>query len=390
MTDRDPGPDFTYLDCAATAPVDEEILEKMLPYLRGVCGNPSALHGPGVRARAAIEEARERVARCFSPRVPRVVFTSGGTEGNNLAIRGYAAMRRGGTLVTSAIEHASAARAIDAAAKECGKRVVRIPGSSDGTLDLGALADALDSDVSVVALVHTQNETGVVQPIAEAAALIRERSPNALLHVDAIQSFGRVPLDDLLPVADSVSLSGHKVHAPKGVGALLLFHNADPVPALAGGGQERGLRSGTENIAGIIAFSHAAERAVRTLSTHSDHCAELAARIRRTILAIKGAQILGAEAKRRSPAVTAAAFPGLRGEILQHELERQGVVVGTGSACHAAKGNIPAAFTSLGLDEDTARSVIRVSVTWMTKTDDVDRLAEALPRAVARLREMVA
>lgn len=380
-----------YFDHAATSPLDAAVLEEMLPYLRIETGNPSSVHGPGVRARAALERARERIRDAVtgvSGRSGSVTFTSGGTEANNLAVLGFVRARRTDRVVTSAVEHPSVRKAATAAAAEAGIPHVEVETGPDGALDLERLAAALSPKTTFVALIHGQNETGVLQPISAAARVVRAAAPRAHLHVDAVQSFGKVRLDEVVAVADSIAVSAHKIHGPKGTGALIRFTRRAPVPLVFGGGQESDLRSGTEDVAGIVGFGAAAAHATEALVTATEHLAAISARVRSAFEALDGAALLGAGAP-RLPSIIAAAIAGVRGEVLQHHLEEEGVVVGTGSACHARKSELSPTYAALGLTEADARSVIRVSLSRHTTAADVERFAELLPRAVRRVRELV-
>lgn len=376
-----------YLDHAATTPLDPAVLDAMLPYLRDEFANASSMHAAGVRARAAVDSARDQVLRAIgSRRKARLVFTGSGTEANNLAVIGAARARRGDRIVLSAVEHPSVARPAAAASRECGIPAVEVAVDARGVLDLAALDAALTEKTSFVALIHVQNETGAIQPIAAAAEVVRAKARRAHLHVDAIQSFGKLDLEGVAAVADSIALSAHKIRGPKGVGALVVFGDKPLEPIVHGGGQEGDLRSGTENVAGIAGFAAAAKLAQQgRLSTH-DRALALAARVESALLAAGNARILCSDAP-RSPFIVAAAVAGVRGEVLQHHLEAQGVVVGTGSACHAGAGKVSKTYGALGLDLDAAKSVIRVSLSPATSDADVAALEAALARVVPRLRE---
>ena len=379
-----------YLDHAATSPVWPEVLDAMLPYLRGEFANPSSVHAPGVRARRALDEARERVTAALgaapaADRPVEVTFTSGGTEANNLAVLGFVRARATDRVVTSAVEHPCVRLSAAAAAEERAVPHVEVPTDRDGVLDLDALAAALTEKTTFVALIHGQNETGVRQPIARAAAVVRRRAPRAHLHVDAVQSFTKVPLEEVVATADSVALSAHKIGGPKGVGALVRFTGRAPVPLVRGGGQEGDVRSGTENVAGIVGFGAACE----TARAHGRaDLEERGGRVRAAFEALADATVLGADAP-RLPTIVAAAVGGVRGEVLQHHLEEEGVIVGTGSACHARKSALSPTYAALGLSEAEARSVVRVSLSHATRDADLDRFESALPAAVTRVREFV-
>ena len=379
---------FAYLDNAATTPLDERVLEAMLPYLRGEFGNPSSVHASGISAWRALEQAREQVQAALGGRKGRIVFTSGGTEANNLAIQGFSRLRRGDRIVISAVEHPSCHQAADVAAELAGIACRRVRVGSTGRIDLDHLESLLTEKTTVVALIHGQNEIGTLQPVLEAAALIRERAPRAHLHVDAVQTFGKLPLDSLVAVVDSLSLSAHKLHGPKGAGALALFTPAKPVALLQGGGQEQGIRSGTENVAALVGFGRAAQLAADGLAESSKRLAALTESILTCLEGLPDTQVLG-DRTARLPTLAAAVVAGVPGEVLQHHLEQRGLVIGTGSACHAGKNRISPTYAALGLDLQQARSVIRISLSRETTRADVDRLEQELPQTVNHIRELV-
>lgn len=391
----------TYLDNAATTPLLGEVRQAMRPFLEGEHGNPSSVHSLGVAARRAVERAREQVAAAlgrpldgYGPsrqKEARIVFTSGGTEANNLAILGYSRLRRGDRIICSAVEHPSAHRAAEAAASEAGCPLHRTRVGQDGRLDLDHLESLLTERTSVVALIHGQNEYGGIQPIAEAAALVRQKARRAHLHVDLVQSFGKVSVSDLLGVIDSAALSAHKIHGPKGVGALALFTASRPVPLVHGGGQEDGLRSGTENVAGIVGFGRAARQAGEIdIEKQQVELGARLERVRRSLLSLADVTLLGGVGPTpHLPTIAAASIDGVRGEVLQHHLEQQDLLIGTGSACHAGKNRISSTYEALGLSVDQARNVIRISLSRLTDDRDIERVERELPQAVAAVREMV-
>lgn len=380
-------PSDVYLDHAATTPVDAAVLEAMLPYFSREFANPSSAHAAGLRARRAVETAREQIAAAASVPPAEVVLTSGGSEASNLAICGLGRARKGDQVLASVVDHPASRRAAAALAELTGMPYREIPVDRSGRLDLGRLAELLTPKTALVALIHGQNETGVLQPIAAAAALLRERSPRAFLHVDAVQSFGKVDLAEVIACADSIALASHKIHGPKGVGALLLRTKTRPLPLIHGGGQEHDLRSGTENVPGIVGFGAAAARAAAALSESGPRIAAMRDAVEAAILACGGAHILGRESP-RLPTIAAAAIQGVKGEVLQHHLDQAGIAIGTGSACHAGKQEISPTFAAFGLDLEGARSVIRVSLSRATRPADVERFGAALAPAVARLRAL--
>lgn len=377
-----------YLDNAATTPVSEEVAAAMAPFLSDFFHNPSAPYGPGHRARAAIDRSREAILAGLGLEGATVVFTSGGTEANNLALLGCARRRRTDRVVISSIEHPSVREPAKRAAAEAGVPLVEAPVTPEGVTDPEALADLLGPKTTLVAVLAVQNEIGTVQPIARIARIVRERAPRAHLHVDAVQALGKIDLGAVVPHADSLALSAHKIHGPKGVGALVLRSGVLPEPILYGGGQEHGLRSGTENVAGIVGFGVAVEAALRDAASARRRLEEARREVERAFDSLPGARILGAGAE-RSPAIVAARVPGVRAEVLQHHLESEGILVGIGSACHSRKREISPTFEALGLSSEEAREVLRVSLSPHTPMESVRRFAAALPAAVARVREAV-
>jgi cysteine desulfurase len=382
-----------WLDAAATTRLDERVLAAMLPYLRDEFANASSLHAPGVRARTALEEARRVLAGLGPPqrRVSRVVFTGSGSEANNLAILGVTAKRIARPterILCSSVDHPSVQLACREAAARRGGRCEMLAVDRDGRLDLAALEAALDPEVALVAVLAVQNELGTIQPIAEAAALIRAKAPRAHFHVDAIQALGKL---DLAPffVADSLALSAHKIHGPKGIGALLLASDRPLAPQVVGGGQEGGIRAGTENVAAAVGFAAAVSLARQDGAETLKRLTSLRDTIEAVLVRRLGAAILGAGAP-RAPTIVAArlASQAMLAETVMHALAGAGVVIGTGSACHAtrsARGQPSPTHAAIGLDEAAARRVIRVSISPATTPDDVAALDRALVEAITPL-----
>ena len=378
QNDSDP----VYLDYNATTPLLPDVLEAMLPYLRQHFGNPSSVHVYGRRARDAVEEAREQVARLLGCAPDEICFTSGGTEANNLAIRGAAEAWPGRRrVVTSIIEHsatASPCRWLD----RQGYTVVRAPVDENGRLRAGEVAALIDGDTALVTVMHASNETGVIQPIAEIVAAAREAG--VTVHSDAAQSVGKVPVSvDELGV-DLLSLAGHKLYAPKGVGALFVRRCTELSCLLLGGGQERGRRPGTENVAAIVGLGAACDIARRDL-------ADVSARLRAlrdglfAMLAerVPGLVVNGAGAE-RVPGTLSVRFPGVQGQALLDATPE--VAASTGSACRFALDRPPDGILALGVPAAEAVGTVRLSVGRCTRDADIERAAEALARSWARLR----
>jgi cysteine desulfurase len=378
-------PALVYLDNAATTPLDPEVHAAMAPYLAEGFGNPSSRHGLGVAAARAIEEARIRVARAAGARPEGVVFTSGGTEANNLAVLGLARARarQGRHVLIGATEHPCVRDSARALTEE-GFELELLRLDARGGLDLEHLAAHLRPDTVLVAHMLVNNEFGTIYPIARLARLVRAAAPRALVHVDAVQALGKVEVSLGELGAHSLAISAHKLHGPKGAGALVLVEGVRPRPLVFGGDQEHGLRSGTENVSGLVGLGRAAELANQRL-------AETTALVeaRRAELVAGLARLAGARPiEPGGPgacvgAIAAIALPGPPAEAWMHQLEARGILTSVGSACQAKKGGVSPALLALGLDQEQARQVLRVSFSRRTSAADVRALLAALVELAA-------
>lgn len=373
-----------YLDYAATAPVRPEARRAMAPLLSEAFGNPSSTHRLGLAARDVLESARECVALLLGASPDEITFTSGGTESINQALKGVALARRGeGHLVTTTVEHPATletARVLE----EWGWRVTYLPVDSDGLVDPDDVRRAITPQTTVVSVMHANNEVGSVQPVAEIARIARDRG--ALVHVDAVQSAGKLPVrvDDL--GADLLSTSSHKLGGPKGVGALYCRSGVTLAPLLHGGGQERGLRSGTENLPGIAGFGAAVEAASRELPAAHARLAELGARLIDGVLYSVDAVRLTGHPVQRLPGFASFGFEGLEGRWLVKELSRVGVSCSTGSACSSETKEPSHVLAAMGLPEEVTRGAARFTMGWATTVEETQFAITAIPRAVERLR----
>jgi len=349
-----------YLDAAATTPVRREALEAMWPYLTGEFGNPSSTHELGERAAAGLADARARVAAVLGCRASEVTFTAGGTEGANLAIKGLAlANPRGRHLLTTPIEHEAVLASADALHRLHGFEVDHLPVESDGRVEADALAAALRDDTTLLSIGYANNEIGTVQDIASLAAAARERG--ALVHTDAVQAAGWLPLTvgpaDL--AVDALSISGHKVGAPKGIGAVYLRGRLAVEPVIHGGGQERERRSGTENVAGAVALATALELAEAERAARAGEVASLRDEFIARVLAQVPTAVLTGSPEHRLPSHASFCFPGTSGEAVLLELERRGVIVSSGSACAAGHDEPSHVLLAIGLDPEVAGTAVR-------------------------------
>ncbi len=384
------GNDFVYLDHAATTPLDERALEAMLPYLGGdmtLRGNPSSLHASGASAREAIEEARARVARLIGAEPEEVVFTSGGTESDNMGVLGLAAASpEKRHIVVSSIEHPAVRNAASYLEAQ-GYEVTKVGVSSDGIVDPSGFAEALRPETALAAVMWANNEVGAVQPIEELAEVCREQ--DIPFHVDAVQAAGRLPVDVSRVPVSTLALSSHKFYGPQGIGALYARRGVRLNPILFGGGQERGLRSGTQNVAGIAGFGAAASLATDELSERSLHDETLRDALISGATAIPGVRLNGHPAKRLSNNVHLS-VEGVEAESLVLYLDALGYAVGSGSACASGTAGHKASpvLLAMGQGEREAFSAVRVTVGKDTKSADVDGFIDAFNSAVTRLREL--
>jgi cysteine desulfurase len=366
-----------YLDNAATTPVRPEVVAAMAPYLTRWFGNPSSHHEVGEAAASALEDARARVAAILGMRSGDVVFTSGGTESNNTAIKGLVLGSGKKHLVTTAIEHESVLASADYLARLHGVDVTYAPVDATGTLSPDALAAALRDDTALVSVGYANNEIGTVQDAAALAAVAHARG--VPLHLDAVQAAGWLPLAGL--GADALTVAGHKIGAPKGTGILAVRGRLPLEPLLHGGGQERGRRSGTPDVAGAVAFATAltlaeaerVEEAARATRFRDEFVAGVLA-------SVPGARLTG-HPEHRLPATASFVFPGINGETVLLELERRGIVSSSGSACAAGTDEASHVLLALGLDPDDARTAVRFTFPHHV-THNLDAVAIAVAEAV--------
>lgn len=366
-----------YLDHNASAPLLDAVREAMLPWLGARFGNASSRHEYGRAARRAIDDARARVAAAVGAHPTEVVFTSGGSEANNLFIKGAAARMKPGLVQVSAIEH-PCVREPARQLVRAGWTLAEMPADADGRVEL----DALDVRAQLVSVMAANNETGVLQDIS--AFAVAAKRQGAWLHTDAVQALGKIPLDFRALGVAAMTLSAHKIGGPQGAGALVLDKRVDLEPLIAGGGHERGLRSGTENIAAIVGFGVACEEAVASLGARREAMQAQRALIERCV-AEQGGTVFGAGAE-RLPNTCYFALPGIDGETLVGKLDRAGFAVASGAACSSASPEPSRTLTAMGVEADLARGAVRVSVGASTTMQDVNDFCGALARVAGELR----
>lgn len=377
----------TYLDYNATTPLDEQVLEAMLPYLREQFGNPSSGYQLGRTARAAVNAAREQVAALVNAHPSQVVFTSGGTEANNLALKGIAGRLSPGQLAISTVEHDSVRMPAKALLKQ-GWLLDQVGVNNQGQLDLVQLRETLagmkPNAAKLAAVILANNETGVINDIAAVAQQARE--VGAVLLVDAVQAIGKIPVDVAAIGAPLMSLSAHKIYGPKGMGALIVDKAVDMEPLLLGGGHEKGRRAGTENVAAIVGFGKAAELAMSALDVRSAQMQQLRDHLeQRLTTEVPELCIFGQRAE-RLPNTSFFAVPGVDGETLLMNLDQEGLAVSSGSACSTGEVEPSHVLTAMGVEPALARGAIRVSLGKDSLRDEVDRFVECFKQQVRTLQ----
>jgi cysteine desulfurase len=379
-----------YLDYAATTPVRAEVLEAMMPYLTDrAFGNPSSAHRFGRAARAGIEQARRQIAEALGAEPSQVIFTSGGTEADNLGIVGaaLAARDRGAAMcaAVSAIEHKAVLAAAHAVC-HLGGREVLLPVDSSGVLDLDALDEALADTPSVVSVMWVNNEVGVLQPVREIAGRCQEAG--VIFHTDAVQAIGKVPVSVENFCCTLLTISGHKIGAPKGIGALIVRDRKAVEAILHGGGQQFGIRPGTENVAGAVALGRAAQLAAVEQASVSERLAglrdELAARLKAAVADL----VINAEESSRAPHLLSVAVQGADSEALLMHLDLAGIAASSGSACSTGAVEPSHVLMAMGVPRELALGTVRFSLGRESTRDDVDRAIEVVPAVVEKVRKL--
>lgn len=381
---------MVYLDNSATTRTDPEVIRVMADVMEKVYGNPSSLHGVGDKAHRLIGEAREAVARTLGVQPREIVFTSGGTESNNLAIKGVAEQfrNRGRHLITTEVEHPSVYQAFRQL-EERGWRVTYLPVDRLGRVSEEDVEKALTEDTVLVSVMHVNNEVGTIQPVEAIGRVLRSK-PKVIFHVDAVQAFGKLELDPVRWGVDLLSISGHKFHGPKGVGALYIREGLRLTPLLAGGGQEGGLRSGTENVPGIAGLAKAAILAQQRRETVRQWQRWKEELIQAVTSRLEGVVVNGdTTTEGGAPHILSLSFPGLKSEVIVHALEQEKVFVSSKSACSSKKETPSRVLTAMGLDDRTAIGSIRISMGYDTVESDIRQCAQALIRVIPELQRVM-
>ena len=382
-----------YLDHSATTPVDSEVLEEMLPYLSGKFGNPSSIHFFGQEARSAIDKARHQVARLINARPNEITFTSGGTEANNLAIRGLLEANRkyGYKVITCAIEHPSV-KTLGENLEKSGYKVSYLPVYDDGIVRIEDVKEAIDEETVLISIMTANNEIGTLQPVEEIGQLVKElraQGRKIWFHTDAVQAVGKIEVDVEKIGCDLLSMSAHKIYAPKGIGALYIGRGVRLQSQNIGGHQEREKRGGTESVPLVVGFGKAAELALSRLSEQTTHLRKLRDSFEKGVSDTIRDIVFNGNRINRLPNITNISFRQIEGEGLLINLDLQGVAVSTGSACSSGSLEPSPVIRALGRNDELARGAIRFSFGKDNQRRDVDYLMEVLPKAVKNLRKLL-
>jgi cysteine desulfurase len=378
-----------YLDHNATTPLAPEVFEAMKPYLTDQFGNASSIHAWGQQAKAAVEEARESVAQLLGAQPGEIVFTSGGTESDNMAIFGAveAARTHSGVkhAITTAIEHHAVLYAMKAL-EQRGVRVTYVPAGASGVVDPGDVERAVTPDTVLVSVMHANNELGTIQPIEEIAAMAGERG--IIFHTDAVQSVGKLPVNAHTPGVRLLSLSAHKLYGPKGVGALYARKGTPLRPLMYGGHHERDRRPGTENVPGIVGLGKAAELALAHLQEEASQVGILRDRLEEGLLQTVPDIHVNGDPSRRLPTTTSISFEAIDGEGFVIALDLRGIACSTGAACSSGSLEPSHVLSAIGKNREQARSTIRFSLGRANTSEEIDYALEVIPQVVERLRSL--
>lgn len=376
-----------YLDNSATTRCYGEVKDIVVKTMLEDYGNPSAMHTKGVQAEQYVKDAASKLARILKVTEKEILFTSGGTESNNLALIGgaMANKRAGNHIITTAVEHAAVARPVEFL-KEQGFDVTILPVDEQGVVKLDALEAALREDTILVSTMYVNNEVGSVMPVEKIAALVHEKSPKALYHVDAIQAFGKFRIYPKKAGIDLLSVSGHKIHGPKGVGFLYISSKAKVQPMILGGGQQNGMRSGTDNVPGIAGLGVAAEKIYTDLDKKVEHLYQLKERMAKGLEELGDVIINGMPLRQGAPQILSVSFMGIRSEVLLHTLEEKGIYISAGSACSSHKRKASATLTAMGMPASQIECTARISFSEENTFEEIDYCLDILKEIVPLLR----
>lgn len=379
-----------YLDNSATTKCSGRAVDLMVKVLSEDYGNPSSLHLMGAEAEKYIRDARRKIAGTIKAEGKEIIFTSGGTESNNLAVLGgvEANKRAGRHIITTSVEHASVWQPMKYL-EESGYRVTYLPVDACGRISLAALEEALDEETIFVSVMHVNNEIGTIEPVAEAAKLVRAKAKRALIHVDAIQSYGKMKINPQKLDVDMLSVSGHKIHGPKGSGFLYVRDKTKIRPILLGGGQQKGIRSGTENVPAIAGLGEAAAEIYENIEEKTDRMYDLREYFIREVTKMKDVTVNGSAGRKSAPHIISVSVEGVRSEVLLHSLEEKEIYVSAGSACSSNRNSVSRTLEAIGLKKDLLDSTVRFSLCGATTKEEIDYTLEALEEIIPFRRKFI-
>lgn len=376
-----------YFDNSATTRCYPEVAEIVVKTMTEDFGNPSAMHLKGVEAEKYVREAAQILAKILKVNEKEIIFTSGGTESNNLALFGGADAnkRSGNHIITTSVEHAAVGQPAERL-EQMGYEVTIVPVDHRGVVQLEALEKALRPDTILVSTMYVNNEVGAVMPVDEIAKLVHEKSPKALYHVDAIQAFGKYRIYPKKAGIDMLSVSSHKIHGPKGVGFLYINEKARIQPQILGGGQQAGMRSGTDNVPGIAGLGVAAKMVYTDFDKKIEHMYQLKERLAEGFLKLPDVRLNGMEIREGAPQILSASFLGVRSEVLLHTLEEKGIYVSAGSACSSHKRKAAGTLSAMGMEAAQRESTLRFSFSEENTFEEVDYALEVIGQVLPMLR----
>ena len=376
-----------YFDNSATTRCYPEVAEIVVKTMTEDFGNPSAMHLKGVEAEKYVREAAQILAKILKVNEKEIIFTSGGTESNNLALFGGADAnkRSGNHIITTSVEHAAVGQPAERL-EQMGYEVTIVPVDHRGVVQLEALEKALRPDTILVSTMYVNNEVGAVMPVEEIAKLVHEKSPKALYHVDAIQAFGKYRIYPKKAGIDMLSVSSHKIHGPKGVGFLYINEKARIQPQILGGGQQAGMRSGTDNVPGIAGLGVAAKMVYTDFDKKVEHMYQLKERLAEGFLKLPDVRLNGMEIREGAPQILSASFLGVRSEVLLHTLEEKGIYVSAGSACSSHKRKAAGTLSAMGMEAAQRESTLRFSFSEENTFEEVDYALEVIGQVLPMLR----
>ena len=376
-----------YLDNSATTKAFDEVIEAVQSEMSEYYGNPSSMHIKGFEAEKKIKETTKIIASTLKCDESEIIYTSGGTEADNMALIGIArAYKRSGKhIITSSIEHAAVLQSAEFL-KEEGYEITYLSTDSNGVVNLEELENSIREDTILVSVMGVNNEIGTVEPIEKISEIIKKKNPNTLFHVDAVQAYGKIKLIPKKMGIDLLSVSGHKIHGPKGIGFLYVSYKIKIKPIIFGGGQQKNMRSGTENVCGIMGLGAAVKKIFDNFDEDTARMKELRERMIKGLTECEGVTINGADFENSAPHIVSASVKGVRAEVLLHSLEEKGIYISSGSACASNKPAVSATLKAIGVDKDLLDSTVRFSFSVLTIKDEIDYALENFKETIEKLR----